>query len=181
MPVRSPCYYRVTFHRTRNPSRSIREYNDLRCSRFFLPLSLFLYFHRPFDVANTFSSSGNTSNYRGHTARVPRILSDVRSLEKNIIDGRRFFRGYSSTLSIRFIIVLLHDSAIAVSSSRARYMPRPHRYKSNLLLLETRFIVIFDSMQVNRAAFSSFFLSHRVTRAFLSPLYRFNVDSFLLP
>lgn len=63
--------------------------------------------------------------------------------------------------------------------------PRAHdaspTYKSNLLLLETRFIVIFDSMQVNRAAFSSFFLSHRVTRAFLSPLYRFNVDSFLLP
>lgn len=63
----------------------------------------------------------------------------------------------------------------------ARMMPRPHRYKSNLLLLETRFIVIFDSIQVNRAAFSSFFLSHRVTRAFLSPLYRFTVDSFLLP
>lgn len=51
-------------------------------------------------------------------------------------------------------------------------MPRPHRYKSNLLLLETRFIVIFDSIQVNRAAFSSFFLSHRVTHAFLSPLYQ---------
>lgn len=64
---------------------------------------------------------------------------------------------------------------------RLQCPPRPHRYKSNLLLLETRFIIIFDSMQVNRAAFSSFFLSHRVTRAFLSPLYRFNVDSFLLP
>lgn len=115
----------------------------------------------------------------GDTRPVFRVFSRMFvPWKKNIIDGRRFFRGYSSTLSIRFIIVLLHDSAIILF---VRTMPRPHRYKSNLLLLETRFIVIFDSIQVNRAAFSSFFLSHRVTHAFLSPLYRFNVDSFLLP
>lgn len=112
----------------------------------------------------------------GDTRPVFRVFSRMFVPWKKILS--MVFRGYSSTLSIRFIIVLLHDSAIVLF---VRTMPRPHRYKSNLLLLETRFIVIFDSIQVNRAAFSSFFLSHRVTHAFLSPLYRFNVDSFLLP
>lgn len=91
--------------------------------------------------------------------------------------GKKYYR-WSSLLSRVFVhtfhtfyhcfITRFRDFSVLL----ARTMPRPHRYKSNLLLLETRFIVIFDSMQVNRAAFSSFFLSHRVTHAFLSPLYQ---------
>lgn len=78
----------------------------------FLSLSLFPSYRG--HSTNAFSSSGNTSNSRGHTARVPPYSLGCSFL------GKKYYRwssllsrnnGYSSTLSIRFIIVLSHDPA----------------------------------------------------------------------
>ena len=172
LPVRSPCYYGVTFHRTRNPSRSIHEYNDLRCSRFFLSLSLFLFFHRIVAIRRReylFFVGGTRRTLGDARPRVPRILSDVRSREKNIIDGRRSFReitGIRPHFPYRFIIVLLRDFSVLF----ARAMPRPHRYKSNFLL-ETAHAVHrnfqFDTGE-SSLFFFFFFLSYHVTLSSLS-------------
>lgn len=106
LPVRSPCYYGVTFHRTRNPSRSIHEYNDLRCSRFFLSLSLFLFFHRIVAIRRR--------EYLFFVGGTRRTLGDVRCSPYSLgcsFPGKKYNRwpsllsrnnGYSSTLSISF-------------------------------------------------------------------------------
>ena len=105
LPVRSPCYYGVTFHRTRNPSRSIHEYNDLRCSRFFLSLSLFPSYRGHSTSRIPFLRRGNASNSRGRKAPCsPYSLGCS-------FPGKKYNRwpsllsrsnGYSSTLSISF-------------------------------------------------------------------------------
>lgn len=111
----------------------------------FLSLSLFPSYRG--HSTNAFSSSGNTL---GDTRPVfRRILSDVRSLEKNIIDGRRCFREITGIRPhFPSVLSLFYRTIPRFSVLFARTKPLPHRYKSNFLL-ETAHAVIFNSIQVN--------------------------------
>lgn len=77
---RRSCYYGVTFHRTRNPSRSIRGYNDPRCSAFLSHPRILDRWALLRDHA--FLSSRRLSVDVGHS---------LKKKKRNLIDTRRSF------------------------------------------------------------------------------------------
>lgn len=87
----------------------------------FLSLSLFPSYRG--HSTNAFSSSGNTSNSRGHTARVPPYSLGCSFLGKKYYRWSSLFsrnNGYSSTRFHPFYHCFIARSRVSVSSSRVR-------------------------------------------------------------